>query len=104
MMPFMFTFMFYRFPSGLVLYWLVNTGLTIVQQSFINRSEKSAVPVVEEATASKRRRRRSRRKGGGQGPVSGDGASGNGSGGGSSSNGSMGDSNIGATRGSRGGG
>jgi YidC/Oxa1 family membrane protein insertase len=37
-MPLMFTFMFVNFPSGLVLYWLVNNVLTIAQQYYINRS------------------------------------------------------------------
>jgi YidC/Oxa1 family membrane protein insertase len=37
-MPLMFTFMFLNFPSGLVLYWLVNNVLTIGQQYFIMRS------------------------------------------------------------------
>jgi YidC/Oxa1 family membrane protein insertase len=32
MLPFIFGFMFLQFPSGLVLYWLVNNVLTIVQQ------------------------------------------------------------------------
>lgn len=36
-MPVVFTFLFLNFPSGLVLYWLVNNVLTIVQQYFINR-------------------------------------------------------------------
>ena len=31
-MPVMFTFMFYRFPSGLVLYWFVSNLLAIAQQ------------------------------------------------------------------------
>jgi YidC/Oxa1 family membrane protein insertase len=34
-MPVMFGFIFYNMPSGLVLYWLVNTILTIVEQSII---------------------------------------------------------------------
>jgi len=37
MMPIVFTFFFINFPSGLVLYWLVNNLLSIVQQSWINR-------------------------------------------------------------------
>ncbi len=37
MMPVIFTFMFLNFPSGLVIYWLVNNLLTIVQQYFIHR-------------------------------------------------------------------
>jgi len=34
-MPIMFGFIFYNMPSGLVLYWVVNTALTIVEQSAI---------------------------------------------------------------------
>jgi YidC/Oxa1 family membrane protein insertase len=34
-MPVLFTFMFINFPSGLVLYWLVNNVLTIAQQYFV---------------------------------------------------------------------
>lgn len=41
-LPVVFTFMFLNFPSGLVLYWLVNNILTILQQSYINRSLKEA--------------------------------------------------------------
>lgn len=38
-MPVIFTFMFINFPSGLVLYWLVNNLLTIAQQYFlVNRA------------------------------------------------------------------
>lgn len=37
MMPVVFTFMFLNFPSGLVIYWLVNNLLTILQQYFIHR-------------------------------------------------------------------
>jgi YidC/Oxa1 family membrane protein insertase len=37
LMPVMFTVMFINFPSGLVLYWLVNNVLTITQQWWSNR-------------------------------------------------------------------
>ncbi|MBW2452064.1 MAG: membrane protein insertase YidC [Deltaproteobacteria bacterium] len=37
MMPIIFTFLFLNFPSGLVIYWLVNNLLTILQQYFIHR-------------------------------------------------------------------
>ena len=37
LMPVIFTFLFLNFPSGLVIYWLVNNLLTILQQYFINR-------------------------------------------------------------------
>ncbi|UCD83668.1 MAG: membrane protein insertase YidC [Deltaproteobacteria bacterium] len=36
-MPIIFTFLFWGFPSGLVLYWLVNNVLTIMQQYFIRK-------------------------------------------------------------------
>lgn len=36
-MPIIFTFMFLNFASGLVLYWLVNNLLGIIQQVFVNR-------------------------------------------------------------------
>ncbi|MBW1710171.1 MAG: membrane protein insertase YidC [Deltaproteobacteria bacterium] len=36
-MPLFFTFIFINFPSGLVLYWLVNNILTIGQQVFTNK-------------------------------------------------------------------
>jgi YidC/Oxa1 family membrane protein insertase len=37
-MPVMFTFMFYEFASGLVLYWLVSNLLGIGQQLLVNRT------------------------------------------------------------------
>ncbi|MFA6320259.1 MAG: membrane protein insertase YidC [Candidatus Omnitrophota bacterium] len=38
-MPIMFGFIFYNMPSGLVLYWIVNTILTITEQASILRKE-----------------------------------------------------------------
>jgi YidC/Oxa1 family membrane protein insertase len=38
LMPVIFTVMFINFPSGLVLYWLVNNVLSIVQQYWVNKS------------------------------------------------------------------
>lgn len=37
MMPLVFTFMFLNFPAGLVVYWMVNNLLTILQQYLIKR-------------------------------------------------------------------
>lgn len=37
LMPIIFTFLFLNFPSGLVLYWLVNNLLTILQQYIIHK-------------------------------------------------------------------
>lgn len=42
-LPIVFTFMFLNFPSGLVLYWLINNLLSILQQVVINRESKSHV-------------------------------------------------------------
>lgn len=37
MLPVVFTLLFYKMPSGLVLYWLVNTILSVAQQYYINK-------------------------------------------------------------------
>jgi YidC/Oxa1 family membrane protein insertase len=37
LMPIMFTFLFLSFPSGLVLYWLVNNVLSIAHQYYMNK-------------------------------------------------------------------
>jgi YidC/Oxa1 family membrane protein insertase len=61
-MPVVFTFMFLEFPTGLVLYWLVNNVLTIGQQYLIDQNwAKSggggqAVPPKGEAGPAKARR------------------------------------------------
>ena len=39
-MPIVFTFLFWGFPSGLVLYWLVNNVISIAQQMYINKQAK----------------------------------------------------------------
>ncbi len=41
MMPILFTFLFFRFPSGLVLYWLVNNVLTIGHQYLLMRADRT---------------------------------------------------------------
>jgi YidC/Oxa1 family membrane protein insertase len=42
MMPIMFTVLFYQFPSGLVLYWMVSNLLAIAHQMWINRQKTPA--------------------------------------------------------------
>jgi YidC/Oxa1 family membrane protein insertase len=42
MMPILFTFLFYNIASGLVLYWLVNTVLSVAQQYYIHRGLAAA--------------------------------------------------------------
>jgi YidC/Oxa1 family membrane protein insertase len=39
-MPLVFGVMFFVFPAGLVLYWLVNNVLSILQQWYITRNSK----------------------------------------------------------------
>lgn len=41
-MPILFTFMFWGFPNGLVIYWLVNNVLSIGQQALYNRQVEAA--------------------------------------------------------------
>jgi YidC/Oxa1 family membrane protein insertase len=41
-MPIIFTFMFWSFPTGLVVYWLVNNILSIGQQMMYNRQAEAA--------------------------------------------------------------
>jgi len=43
LMPLAFSVMFFFFPAGLVLYWITNNTLTILQQAFINH--KMGVPL-----------------------------------------------------------
>lgn len=43
MMPVVFTVMFLGFPSGLVLYWLTNNVLSIIQQAVYNRLKSAQV-------------------------------------------------------------
>lgn len=47
-MPIIFTFLFINFPSGLVLYWLTNNVLSIIQQYFVNRHAAAEAPHVQE--------------------------------------------------------
>jgi YidC/Oxa1 family membrane protein insertase len=44
-MPYIFGIMFFFFPAGLVLYWLVNNVLSIAQQWYITRQVAKAKPV-----------------------------------------------------------
>ncbi|MBK7092463.1 MAG: YidC/Oxa1 family membrane protein insertase [bacterium] len=46
MMPIIFTFVFLKMPSGLVIYWLTNSLLTIGIQYYLLRRE-SSVEVVK---------------------------------------------------------
>lgn len=41
MLPIVFTVLFYRMPSGLVIYWIINTVLSVAQQYYIHRQPDS---------------------------------------------------------------
>ena len=45
LLPIVYTFFFLNFPSGLVLYWLVNNSLTILQQYLLNKQGLSAAKI-----------------------------------------------------------
>ncbi len=53
-MPIMFTWFFLKLPSGLVVYWLTNNVLGIVQQVLINRHAEAAVAAAGSAPAKKK--------------------------------------------------
>lgn len=52
LMPIVFTVIFYNMASGLVLYWLVNTVLSIAQQYYIHRGPSAAGEMSRVAAAS----------------------------------------------------
>ena len=58
-MPLIFTVMFLSFPSGLVIYWLLNNVLSIAQQLYINK--KSNVPGGNECSPSKPKQKQSKK-------------------------------------------
>jgi YidC/Oxa1 family membrane protein insertase len=49
-MPLMFLFFFINAPAGLVIYWLVNNVLSILQQAFVNRSGQPETAKAEAAS------------------------------------------------------
>jgi YidC/Oxa1 family membrane protein insertase len=55
-MPVLMTALFFGFPSGLVLYWLTNNVLTIVQQAVYNRGKKSEAAAAAEPSAGEARK------------------------------------------------
>jgi len=49
MMPVFFTILFWAFPAGLVLYWIVNNSLSILQQWWITKKYADATPAKVKA-------------------------------------------------------
>lgn len=63
LLPVVFTVLFYKMPSGLVIYWIINTVMSVAQQYYIvkdSRHSQSKAEVVVEAP--KRKARSGRRK------------------------------------------
>lgn len=52
-LPILFTALFWSFPSGLVLYWIVNNSLSIMQQWYITRKYSDDKPVKKLAEIAK---------------------------------------------------
>ena len=52
-MPIIFTVFMLFFPAGLVLYWICNNSITILQQSLINKAVEKDRVKREEANAAK---------------------------------------------------
>ena len=46
LMPIMFTVLFLFFPAGLVLYWLVNSALSVAQQWYVMKKAEAAAPAA----------------------------------------------------------
>jgi YidC/Oxa1 family membrane protein insertase len=57
MMPILFTFLFYKMPSGLVIYWIVNTVLSVAQQYYINKEPEKSDNEAKKKTGTKRKGR-----------------------------------------------
>ena len=57
MMPIMFTFFFLTFPSGLVIYWLVNTVLGIAQQAYVNHQLGAAAAIIKKGPTATQKKR-----------------------------------------------
>jgi YidC/Oxa1 family membrane protein insertase len=59
-LPIVFTFLFYKMPSGLVIYWIINTTLSVAQQYYIARESKKRklIVVADVPTTGKKRRAR----------------------------------------------
>jgi YidC/Oxa1 family membrane protein insertase len=56
MLPVVFTVLFYKMPSGLVIYWIINTVLSVAQQYYIHRDSNKAKANDEPEVAPRPRR------------------------------------------------
>jgi len=60
-LPIVFTFLFYKMPSGLVIYWIINTTLSVAQQYYIARESKKRKLIVVADVPSSGKKRRARK-------------------------------------------
>jgi len=58
MLPIVFTFLFYKMPSGLVIYWIVNTVLSVAQQYYIHREPQEPEKEAAKSPAPVQKRRK----------------------------------------------
>jgi YidC/Oxa1 family membrane protein insertase len=61
LLPIVFTFLFYKMPSGLVIYWIINTGMSVAQQYYIVKNHTATPVAVVDNTPKKSGRAKSRR-------------------------------------------
>jgi YidC/Oxa1 family membrane protein insertase len=53
LLPIVFTVLFYKMPSGLVIYWIINTVMSVAQQYYIHRTHTPKPAVVSNETPKK---------------------------------------------------
>jgi YidC/Oxa1 family membrane protein insertase len=61
MLPIVFTVLFYKMPSGLVIYWIINTVMSVAQQYYIVKSHHTPPVAAVDDAPRKSRRAKSRR-------------------------------------------
>jgi YidC/Oxa1 family membrane protein insertase len=61
MLPIVFTVLFYKMPSGLVIYWIINTVMSVAQQYYIVKSHHAPPVAAVDDAPRKSRRAKSRR-------------------------------------------
>jgi YidC/Oxa1 family membrane protein insertase len=61
LLPIVFTVMFYKMPSGLVIYWIINTVMSVAQQYYIVKTHPSPPIAVVDETPKKSGRSKARR-------------------------------------------
>jgi len=63
MLPIIFTVLFYKMPSGLVIYWIINTVMSVAQQYYIVKNSPGPTDEVAVVEAPRKPRRAGARKG-----------------------------------------